>query len=187
MMLRRSEDGGGRHLECLPCCIDVVRCDRCQKAYGKKDWTRQERYRNKVRKTRLICQACRAEGFHPRDLKAYTCQRCRRSLGAKKYNLYMLAKYKKHARTGKESDLICKDCPLQIRCDRCKRAFDGEYWTQAERKNKRSLQTRLVCHACRAEGYHSHDLRTYPCHTCAGHFGSKKYSHIMLKNFKQRR
>ena len=186
-MRRSSEKGGGRHLECLHRCADVVRCDRCQKVHRKKDWTRQQLYRRKVRQTQLVCHACRAEGFHPRDLKTYTCQRCSRSFGAKKFNLYMLAKYKKYARAGKVSNLICKECPLQLSCDRCKKAFDRQNWTRSEWNNKKYHKTRLVCRACRAEGYHAHDLRTYPCHACAGHFGAKKFNHNMVKNFKQRR
>ena len=163
------------------------RCDRCQQVYQKKYWTRQERYRRKVRGTRLVCHACRAEGFHPRDLETYACQRCKRSLGPKKYDRYLLAKYKKYARAGKVSALVCKDCPLPISCDRCKKAFDREYWTRAERNNKRFLHTILVCRACRAKGYHPQDLRTYPCHACTGYFGAKKYNRIMLKNYNRRR
>ena len=76
---------------------------------------------------------------------------------------------------------------MQLSCDRCKKAFDRQNWTRSEWNNKKYHKTRLVCRACRAEGYHAHDLRTYPCHACAGHFGAKKFNHNMVKNFKQRR
>ena len=106
-----------------------IRCDRCQKAFGKKHWTKLERNHRKYYQTKLVCQACRADGFHAWNLRAYPCHLCAGMFGSNKYNLRSKKKQKGSSITCKDCDpdmlviqtltsskLICKDCELKIRC-----------------------------------------------------------------------
>ena len=70
---------------------------------------------------------------------------------------------------------------LKIRCDRCQKAFGKTHWTKLERNHRKYYQTKLVCQACRADGFHAWNLRAYPCHMCAGMFGSKRYDAYKLQ------
>ena len=53
-----------------------------------------------------MCKACRAQGFHPRDLETYTCQTCACRFGAQKFDRDLLHNYKHHDR----KKLQCMRC-----------------------------------------------------------------------------
>ena len=115
-----------------------IRCDRWQKAFGKKHWTKVERNHRKYYQTKLVCQACRADGFHAWNLRAYPCHMCAGMFGSKRYDTYKLQYYQKCTKRKRSSRLICKDCQSKIRCDRCQKAFDKECWTKKLRDKIRS-------------------------------------------------
>ena len=78
-----------------------IRCDRCRQAYAKEYWTSCQRSRKKHRGANLVCQACRAQGFHAYDgkLRAYRCRMCAGTFGSKKISRGMRAE-KKRERLG---------------------------------------------------------------------------------------
>ena len=53
-----------------------------------------------------MCKACRAQGFHPKDLETYTCQTCACRFGAHRFNRDLLHNHKHHGR----QKLQCKQC-----------------------------------------------------------------------------
>ena len=76
-------------------CQDVrLRCSKCKMAYEDACWTRIQRQNHRAQHTSLVCKACRAQGFHPRNLEAYTCQTCKSNLGTTRFNRVMLKNYK---------------------------------------------------------------------------------------------
>ena len=76
--------------------------------------------------------------------------------------------------------------PHQLRCSKCKAACEDACWTQKQRENHRRRQTKLVCKACRAQGFHPRNLEAFTCQTCKGNFGSKRFNKVLLNNYKQR-
>ena len=71
--------------------------------------------------------------------------------GSRKFDKYAL--YRSQRR--EKSRLVCQDCQTEPRCDKCKRAYDLKYWSNAGRKNyNSSKRTSLVCKAFQAMGYH---------------------------------
>ena len=87
-------------------CRKKIRCDKCHTAFDKKYWTKSECGNNMNKQTKVVREACRAEGFHAFDLQAYTCQTCSGIFGSKKYNRVMLKNYKQH----KRRNLECLHC-----------------------------------------------------------------------------
>ena len=72
------------------CQTDRLRCSKCEVAYEDACWTRIQRQNHRARQTKLVCKACRAQGFHPRALEAYTCQTCKSNLGTTRFKKVLL-------------------------------------------------------------------------------------------------
>ena len=139
-------------------------------------------------RTKLVCKACRAQGFHPADLETYTCQTCACEFGGHNFDQDLLGDYKNRSRK-RPRRLMCLQCAAaekrMLRCARCTTAYEWEYWPKWARTNhSSSQQTKLVCQACRAQGFHPGDLKTYTCQTCAREFGAKKINQNQLHHFK---
>ena len=103
-----QESDPRKHTE-LPCINsenDRLRCSKCKTAYEDACWTRVQRQNHRAQHTSLVCKACRAQGFHPRNLEAYACQTCRSNFGSKRFNKVMLHNYKQ--RPG--AKLECMQC-----------------------------------------------------------------------------
>ena len=47
-----------------------------------------------------------------------------------------------------------------------RRILTGVIGRKLSSQRKDYARTKSVCQACRAEGFHTQDLRTYPCHSC---------------------
>ena len=70
-----------------------------------------------------------------------------------------------------------------LRCSSCKRRYELKYWGKHERKNQNScLKTKLVCKACRAQGFTAWSVEAYTCHTCSCKFGPNKFATFALQN-----
>ena len=99
----------------------ALRCDRCKKAFGQEHWTQRDRSNRQFGHTKLVCQACRAEGFDARNLRAYTCQACGGSFGRRKFNTMML----RRSEDSGGRHLKCLHCCIDVvRCDRCQKAHE---------------------------------------------------------------
>ena len=69
-------------------------------------WIPQVRHNNTDKRTKLMCAAWRAEGFHTNDLRAYTCTTCACFYGGKKFDVVELETFKQHRR-GFVYGLLC--------------------------------------------------------------------------------
>ena len=192
--------------------------------------------------TKLVCQACRAQGFHPRNLDAFTCQTCKGNFGSTRFSRVLLNHYKQTPRArlrctrcvAQESEkkatatrqaetaattkvdenmkptektlLVCKRYQThrktkqqkqtrmtgkrcqdrRLRCSKCEMAYEDACWTRTQRQNHRASHTKLVCKACRAQGFHPRNLEAYTCQTCNSNLGTTRFKKVMLKNYKQR-
>ena len=93
----------------------------------------------------------------------------------------------------KKTRLVSKSCsvgkrsqPHQLRCSKCKVACEDACWTQSQRRLHRERHTKLVCKACRAQGFHPWSLGVFTCQTCKGNFGSKRFNWRVLNRYKKR-
>ena len=87
-------------------CQTKLHCGKCQKAYELNYWSMSERKNYMNRESTLVCKGCRAQGFLPRDLTTYTCQRCRCDLGAGKFDNSRIQNHKYH----EYERLECTEC-----------------------------------------------------------------------------
>ena len=88
-------------------CTQKLRCCICKVAYKRESWTKNERSNHAARGTRLVCQTCRASGFHAFSIAAFKCQTCECLLGSRKFDIELLTRYKK----GESVQLRCLQCP----------------------------------------------------------------------------
>ena len=94
-------------MQCAAAEKRVLRCGNCMTAYELKYWSKSERdHRSSSQRKKLVCKACRAQGFHPGDLETYTCQTCACKFGAHKFNQNLLHHLKYHQR----QKLQCMQC-----------------------------------------------------------------------------
>ena len=92
--------------------IDVY---ACQKIFDNSEWPK-EILRNHLRFGRkLICSACRANGFTANCTDGRACTICEKKRGTGKFN-----KYARWDHSRRNSDLICDDCIDKKRCDGAK-------------------------------------------------------------------
>ena len=174
----------------VPRLSDELRCRKCNTAHELRYWSGTERQIS-TQRTKLVCKACRAQGFHPGDLETYTCETCACDFGALKFKPIHL-QYFKVRRKKKFQRLLCTQCAVgdkrMLQCAKCKRAYELKYWSKSALDNhSSSRRTKLVCRACRAQGFRSGDLETYTCQTCACEFGTNEFNQIQLHHFKYHR
>ena len=90
-------------------------CSACQKIFDNSEWPKYM-LRNHLRsKRKLICSACRADGFTKYCTDGSTCTFCKKKQGAGNFNQY--ARWNQSRRN---SELICDDCIDKKRCDGAK-------------------------------------------------------------------
>ena len=81
-------------------------CDACDKMLQRdmfnKDMLDNKRWRNR----KMVCLACAARGFSPRDVTAYKCEECGEQ-GHLKFAGHLLANCKKPVR---QTELLCMQC-----------------------------------------------------------------------------
>ena len=109
-MLYEYKRGHSRRILCRDC-QTKIRCSKCKTAYELNYWSKHERQDRRRRVTALVCKACRTMGYHPADLKTYSCQTCQCELGAHRLNKTLLRNYKKPERNNK---LQCKQCAALV-------------------------------------------------------------------------
>ena len=79
--------------------------------------------------------------------------------------------------------LVCQECMTSLQCSSCKKRYELKYWGKHERKNHHScLKTKLICKACRAQGFTAWSVEAYTCHTCSCKFGPNKFATFALQN-----
>ena len=67
-------------------CLRKHRCSSCKTRYELKYWSKHERKNhNSCLKTKMVCKDCRAQGFTPWNLEAYTCHTCSGKFGVNKF------------------------------------------------------------------------------------------------------
>ena len=86
-------------------CQKKLRCAACQCTFDAKEWTPTERYHHSSRGSALVCAACRKRGYHPQDVRTYTCDDCSGKFGAKHFD----AKHLKNHNT-RGGRLQCNNC-----------------------------------------------------------------------------
>ena len=95
------------HLVCTGCQTSVLRCSKCAVAYDDACWTLAERRAS--RRTKLVCNPCRAQGFHPRSLQAYTCQSCKGNFGYLRFSKLQ----RQYSEQRSFVKLVCLQCIAQ--------------------------------------------------------------------------
>ena len=93
------------------CANPPLQCSRCMLAYEDAYWTSNERYICRTRRKTLVCKTCRAQGFHPRNLTGYTCQKCEGTFGTRRFKKAMLMKFR--MRPWLKRKLECTQCGAQ--------------------------------------------------------------------------
>ena len=175
-----------------------LKCSKCKMAYEDACWTRIQRQNHRACQTKLVCSACQVQGFHPRNLQAYTCQTCNKNLGARRFDRVLLNSFKQRpgvrlecmqcvahdSRKKSSASTQCANPPLQ--CSKCMLAYEDSYWTANERYVCRTRQKALVCKTCRAQGYHPRNLTGYTCQKCQDTFGTRRFKKAMLMKFRLR-
>ena len=129
----------------------------------------------------LVCPSCAKRGYAPGQYEEHQCEECLEKKSSLSFDKYMLLAVKRK----EKSRLVCQDCQTKLRCGKCNTAYALKYWSQSERHNHSTSQrTKLICKACRAQGFHPRDLKTYACQTCAREFGASKFNQNQLHHFK---
>ena len=165
-------------------CQTKIDCSKRKTAYETKYWSKSERNSNfEGKRTMLACKP--SQGFHPDDLKIYKCQTSAAEFKGHLLQYKVLNNYKYIQR----EKLRCIQCTAAkrrvLKCSKCKTEYELTYWSRSARRNHSSpKRTYLVCKACRAQGFHPHDLETYTCQTCACKFGARRFNRHQLRHFK---
>ena len=175
-------------------------CRRCKIYFEDAKFPQKPAGAHSRKRVACVCEACRDQGFHCRNLSAYTCQTCKGNFGSRRFKEGLLKRYKQRHYV----QLQCTRCDAQkskkaatasmqkmtqqhrLRCSKCKTEYEDACWTRVERQNHRAQHTPLVCEACRAQGFHPRNLEAYACQTCRSNLGSKRFNQVMLYNYKQR-
>ena len=76
--------------QCRERARDSFSCCKCRTTYHRQDWPKSVLKNHLAKQTPLLCTACRARGFHPRNLKVYTCQTCLQGLASTKFDKNLL-------------------------------------------------------------------------------------------------
>ena len=67
-------------------CKTKARCSKCLKLFGRECWATRELREHLYRGRKLVCGECRAQGFRPGNLIAYTCRTCEGTFGWRKFS-----------------------------------------------------------------------------------------------------
>ena len=159
-------------------------CSACKKVFEAKTWNAKMVKRHRLFDRDLVCSDCAERGYASGKYDEYQCEECFEILGSLKFD--RRSKYKKKRR--KNFRLVCQECLRVTRCSSCNTKYEAKYWTKPEQKNHAScLQTKLLCKACRAQGFNPWNLKAYRCQACAYKFGANRFNKRKLYNFNSKR
>ena len=146
-------------------------CSACKNELDASSWS-QEKVRDHRKLGRdLVCPRCSERGYAPVQYDDHQCEECLEKFGPLKFDMRKNAGPLKFER--RKPKLPCSKCKTLL------------YWHRYQRKNHLGpRKTKLVCKACRAQGFHPDDLKTYKCQTCACEFGAHKINKNQLHHFK---
>ena len=159
---------------------------------------------------------CRAQGFWPGNLNAYTCRTCGGTFGWKSFS--QNARHYGPLRQPERDRLECLQCqktashgsPICRRCVRydhlwkqqlglgahgcsvCKKVFEASHWNDNLIRQHRSKNRDLVCSGCSQRGhvaktYNADDYKEYECTSCLKSWGSGKFDRHMLYDAKRKK
>ena len=158
-------------------------CSACQKIFDNREWPK-EMLRNHLRFSRkLICSACRANGFTTHCTDGRACKICEKKRGAGKFN-----KYARWDQSRRNSDIICDDCIDKKRCDgpKCAAILNKSAVSAREWKYKQEEpDSYLLCSNCRAKGLSKKDNKLYQCSNCKEMLGCKYFEVQQLSDKKR--
>ena len=159
-------------------------CSACKKVFEASAWnaTRLKNHRRFDRD--LVCPGCAERGYASGKYDQHQCEECFEMLGSLKFDRQSKSKKKRV----KNCRLVCQECLRKHRCSSCKTRYELKYWSKQELKNHAScLHTKLVCKACRAQGFTPWNLEAYTCQECACKFGANRFSKTKLYDFNSHR
>ena len=158
-------------------------CSACQKIFDNSEWPKYM-LRNHLRFNRkLICSACRADGFTTHCTDGRVCTICEKKRGAGKFN-----KYASWNQSRRNSELICDDCIDKKRCDgaKCDAILNKSAVSAREWKYKQTHpDSYLLCSNCRAKGFSKKDNKLYQCTSCKEMLGCKCFDTDELYRMKR--
>ena len=158
-------------------------CRACRKIFDNREWPKQILKNHQHSKRKLICSACKAEGFTTYCTDGVTCRMCGKKRG--------VGKFSKHARYDqrrRNSILICHDCIDRRRCQgvNCVAILDKSSVSAREWKyKKRHPHSFLLCNNCKAKGLSKKDNNVYQCTNCKNMFGCKRFDPDQLRKVKR--
>ena len=85
-------------------CQTKVQCAACLKSFDRSEWTTNQ-WKNRSRHA-AVCKACVAEGCTASNPQYYTCKKCGKKKGCKKFDIEQLKNHMHHER----SKLDCLQC-----------------------------------------------------------------------------
>ena len=164
-------------------CLTKLRCGKCRGACDASSWNvKNEKTHRKFSRT-LVCPSCAERGYAPGKYDEHQCEECLEKFGGLKFKGQLLGAVKRQFKCR----LVCRDCQAKAkhRCSKCHTAYNLKYWAKEDRSKRLSCRRpKLVCKACREQGFHSRDLQTYKCQMCACKFGARKFNQNQLHHFK---
>ena len=167
---------------------DTHGCSACKEVIEASAWNERKIKAHLYFNRDLVCPSCAKRGYAPSKYDEHQCDECLEKFGSLKFDL----KSKKNKKRNATCLLVCKACLTKIRpttrCSSCMMPYELKYWSTSERKRHFSSQhTKLVCKACRAEGFTPRNLNAYTCQACAYKFGANRFDKERLKRFKSGR
>ena len=208
--------GRQTHLVCKACReqgfhprgLEALTCQSCKGNFGSNRFNKAllsgyKRYKKRPRTT-LRCIQCVAQESEEkaRATPQITAIASTQADGGKIFTRYMVHTSKAPMEAhlvykGNQTDqtspqrmqtgLAGKRCQHDVlRCSKCNMAYEDACWTRIQRQNHRASQTKLVCKACQAQGFHPRNLEAYTCQTCNSNFGARRFKKVLLNNYKQR-
>ena len=155
-------------------------CSACKKVFDASAWNARMIKAHLYFNRDLVCPGCAERGYAPGKYDEHQCEECFEKFGSLKFD----RKNKYNTKRVKKYRLVCQECLTRLRCSSCKTKYELKYWSKFELKNHSScLQTKLVCKACRAQGFTPWNLEAYTCQTCSCKFGVNKFDKYALQNF----
>ena len=159
-------------------------CSACKKVFDASAWSWKVIKSHRERDRDLVCADCTERGYASGKYEEHQCEECLEIFGSLKFD----RKRKYNTKRSQSCRLLCEDCVKSLRCSTCKTRYGLKYWSKQERKNHNScLKTKLVCKACRAQGFTPWSVEAYTCHTCLCKFGPNKFATHALQNFINKR
>ena len=74
--------------------LHQLRCSRCKISFEDANCTQKTEGIHATRRLTFVCEACRDQGFHSRNLSVYTCQTCKGNFGSRRFKEGLLKRYK---------------------------------------------------------------------------------------------